>query len=114
MDDVKSPAAPGPDTAAAGSLDVAVLPGVLVERHEDAEGLRLKLFGRLDGPAAELLQASLLADLPQGALLDLSQLDRVEPAALMSLIDRQRDDLRAGRQLLLRIAPHQVSELSGH
>lgn len=113
MDDVQSRASPGHDTAAAGALDVAVLPGVLVERHDDAEGLQLKLFGQLDGPAADLLQASLLADLPHGALLDLSHLDRVDPAALRTLLDRQRDDLRNGRQLLLRIAPHQVSELSG-
>lgn len=113
MDDVQSLASPGQDAAAAGTLDVAVLPGVLVERHENAGGLQLRLFGQLDGPAADLLQSTLLADLPHGAVLDLSHLDRVDPAALRSLIDRQRDDLRAGRQLLMRIAPHQVSELSG-
>jgi ABC-type transporter Mla MlaB component len=117
MDDLQSlacrPASPGHDTAAVGTPDVAVLPGVLVERHEDTAGLQLTLFGRLDGVAADLLQASLLADLPHGALLDLSRLDRVDPAALRGLVDRQRDELRAGRQLLLRIAPHQVSELSG-
>jgi ABC-type transporter Mla MlaB component len=51
--------------------------------------------------------------LPESAdLVDLTRLDSVEPAGLRSLIDHQRREQEAGRQLLLRIAPDQVLELT--
>ncbi len=94
------------------SLDIAVLGGLLVELHGHDGELELKLFGRLDGESARLLESGLLTGLPDTALLDATNLDTVEPAALRSLTDRQREQQRAGRQLLLRIAPHQVADLS--
>lgn len=112
MDEVLRLALPATGPTATGSLDIAALAGLLVERREQASELELTLFGRLDGESARLLESSLLAELPTTALLDLTALDTVEPAALGKLIDRQRAEHRAGRQLLLRITPHQASELS--
>jgi ABC-type transporter Mla MlaB component len=112
MDDVLGLAFRAPGPAHPESLDIVVLAGLLVELHEHSGELDLKLFGRLDGSSARLLESNLLARLPSSALLDLTGLDAVDPAALRSLTDHQREAHRAGRQLLLRIGPHQASELS--
>jgi ABC-type transporter Mla MlaB component len=112
VDDILRLASRAPGPAPTESLDIVVLAGLLVELHEHSGELDLKLFGRLDGGSARLLESSLLARLRTSALLDLTNLDAIEPAALRRLTDHQREALRAGRQLLLRIAPHQASELS--
>jgi hypothetical protein len=108
MDDVLRPVSPGCGCASTESLDIAALGGLLVELHEHHGERDLRLFGRLDRESARLLESGLLADLPPTTLLDLTNLDTVEPDALRSLTDRQREQLRAGRQLLVRIAPHQI------
>jgi ABC-type transporter Mla MlaB component len=92
----------------ADTLDLAVVGGLLVERQQDGDHLELKLFGQLDRESAQFLSG----DLPAGTeLLDLTELDSVDPGALQSLTERQRAEHAAGHDLRLRIAPHQVSAL---
>lgn len=91
------------------TLDIAVLGGMLVERFQDSDHLELKLFGRLDAESERLLEDLLPED---AGLLDLSGLDSTEPAALRTLTGRQRHEYEAGRELLLRIAPHQATQLA--
>ena len=70
------------------------------------------LFGELDREAARAVELTLLEGAPSTVLLDLTCLSGAESAAMCRLVDRQRADYRAGRQLLLRIAPSQVSQLN--
>ncbi|HWD65758.1 MAG TPA: hypothetical protein VG405_11345 [Solirubrobacteraceae bacterium] len=109
LDGVHGVAFPAAVSPAAATLDIAVLGGMLVERSEDSDHLELKLFGRLDDESERLLEDVL----PAGTdLLDLSGLDCTEPAALRTLTGRRREEHQAGRELLLRIAPHQASQLT--
>ena len=99
--------APGLGADVSGILDVAVLGGALVERRQDPAGLELRLFGRLDRDASDLLGTAAVPVVQ----VDLTRLDSVDPVALRSLVERQRSEHEAGRQLLLRIAPDQVAAL---
>lgn len=96
----------------ADSLDVIVCGELLVERHERAGRLEFVLFGALGAGAAASVEAELLDDGKTPVLVDLTHLDFTEPSALCRLVDRQREEHLAGRQLLLRIAPEQVTQLN--
>jgi hypothetical protein len=109
FDGVHGVALPAAVPSSAATLDIAVLGGMLVERFEDSDRLELKLFGRLDVESERLLEDVLPGD---AGLLDLSCLDSTDPAALRTLTARQREEHQAGRDLLLRIAPHQASQLT--
>jgi hypothetical protein len=92
-------------------LEVWVSGDVLVERRQRIDRVEVILFGRLDDPAAEAVERSLPTGPSQTLVLDLTHLNGIAAAALHRLIDRQQADHDRGRQLLLRIAPGQVSRL---
>lgn len=103
-------AAPQPERA--DPLDVLVCGNLLVERHDRGDRLNYVLFGLLDADATETVEAQLLKGSEDTILLDLTHLNVAEPVALCRLVERQREEHQAGRQLLLRIAPEQVAQLS--
>jgi ABC-type transporter Mla MlaB component len=83
-----------------------------VERHDGPDGLAFVLFGQLHSEAAGTVEAQLLDASEDTVLLDLTHLTVAEPAGLCRLVDRQREEHQAGRQLLVRIAPEQVAQLN--
>lgn len=111
MDDARRLLPPAGQSERVDALDLLVCDEVLVERYERPERLEFVLFGPLSSEATEAVERQLLDGAPDTALLDLTHVDVAEPAALSRLVDRQREEHRAGRQLLLRIAPDQVAQL---
>lgn len=112
MNDARRLLSPAGQPERADPLDVSVCGGLLVERRERADRIEFVLFGELDREAARAVELTLLEGAPSTVLLDLTYLSGAESAAMCRLVDRQRADYRAGRQLLLRIAPSQVSQLT--
>lgn len=122
MNDARRLLSPAGPAGRGDPADVSACGGLLVERHERVDRIEFVLFGELDRDAARVVELALLEDAtatatapaaaPATVLLDLTYLSATEPAAVRRLIERQRADYRAGRQLLLRIAPQQVSQLS--
>ncbi len=92
-------------------LELAVCGELLIERRDFEGHLGYALFGRLDLNSTRWICSELLAGAPGIVLLDLAALAMADPAALLALIDRQRDDHREGRQLLLRLDSRQLSWL---
>lgn len=111
MDDARRLLPPAEQTERVDPLDVLVCGKLLVERHARPDRLEFVLFGELSSEATQAVERQLLDGAPAAALLDLTHADVADPAALSRLVDRQGEEHRAGRQLLLRIAPDQVAQL---
>ncbi len=98
--------------AHAERIEIGVAGDLVVEARAAPGRLELLPFGALNIESERAIERELLASAPAIVLLDLTELEAADPAALRRLLARQRHDHRAGRELLLRIAPAQASALA--